>query len=120
MHEEYGSIMKNDVWDVVPRPEDKAVVTLKWLYKIKHRSDRSVEKFKAIFVACGFSQKEGVDYDDIFSLMALYTTIRSIIALATMQGWNFHQMDVKSQDCLSAWFDKGRGVCRATFGVRSP
>ena len=51
MHEEYESIIKNDVWDVVPRPEDKAVVTSKWLYKIKHGSDGSAEKFKARFVA---------------------------------------------------------------------
>ena len=58
MHEEYESIMKNDVWDVVPRPEDKAVVTSKWLYKIKHGSDESAEKFKARFIARGFSQKK--------------------------------------------------------------
>ena len=70
MHKEYESIMNNDVYDLVPRPEDKAVVTSKWLYKIKHGSDGSVEKFKARFISHGFSQKEGVDYDDIFSLVA--------------------------------------------------
>ena len=43
MHKEYESIMKNDVWDVVPRLEDKEVVTSKWLYKIKHGSDGSAE-----------------------------------------------------------------------------
>ena len=88
--------MKNDVWDVVPRPGDKAVVTLKWLYKIKHGSDGSAEKFKAIFFARGFSQKEGIDYDDIFAPIARYIPIRSIIALAATQGWNLHQMDVKT------------------------
>ena len=83
--------MKNDdVWDVVPRPEDKTVVTSKWLYKIKHGCDGSAEKFKARFITLGFSQKEGVDYDDIFALVARYTTIRSIIALAAMQGWSLH------------------------------
>ena len=51
MHEEYESIMKNDVWDVVPRLEDKAVVTLKWLYKIKHGYDGSAKKYKARFFA---------------------------------------------------------------------
>ena len=55
MMEEYNSIMKNEVWEVVPRPEGKSVVTSKWLYKIKHAADGSIEKFKACFVARGFS-----------------------------------------------------------------
>jgi len=55
MNKVYESIMKNDVWDVVPRPQDKSVVTSKWLYKIKHGADGSAEKFKARFVARGFS-----------------------------------------------------------------
>eukprot|EP00253_Pinus_taeda_P026430 PITA_26430 len=46
MIEEYESIMKNDVWDVVPKPQEKVVVTSKWLYKIKHVVDGSVEKLK--------------------------------------------------------------------------
>ena len=75
MHEEYESIMNTNVWEVVPRPKDKSVVTSKWLYKIKHGSDDSAEKYKARFVARGFSQKEGIDYDDIFAPVARYTTI---------------------------------------------
>ena len=55
MTEEYESIMKNDVWDVVPKPQDKIVVTSKWLYKIKHGAEGSAEKYKVHFVACGFS-----------------------------------------------------------------
>ena len=55
-----------------------------------------MEKYKANFVAHGFSQKEGIDYDVIFAHVARYTTIRSIIALSTSQGWNLHQMDVKT------------------------
>ena len=72
MHEEYESIMKNDVWHVVLRPQDKAVVTSKWLYKIKHGSDGSAEKYKARFVAQGFSLKKGIDYDDIFAPVIYY------------------------------------------------
>ena len=70
MMEEYPSIMKNGVWEVVLRPEGKSIVTSKWLFKIKHGADGSVEKHKARFAAKGFSQKEGVDYDEIFSPMA--------------------------------------------------
>ena len=47
MKEEYQSIMKNDVWDVVPKPEGNSVVTSKWIYKIKHVADGSSEKYKA-------------------------------------------------------------------------
>ena len=55
MMEEYNSILKNGVWEVVPRPEGKSVVTSKWLYKIKHAADGSIEKYKARFVARGIS-----------------------------------------------------------------
>ena len=50
---EYESIMKDDVWDIVAKPEDKVVVTSIWLYKIKHGFDGSVEKYKARCVEIG-------------------------------------------------------------------
>jgi hypothetical protein len=96
MVEEYQSIMKNDVWEVVPRLEGKSVVTSKWLFKIKHAADGSIEKYKARFVAHGFSQKEGIDYDETFAPVARYTSIRTIISLASVLGWKLHQMDVKT------------------------
>ena len=55
MTEEYQSIIKNDVWDIVPKLENKSVVSSKWFYKIKHVAHGSIEKYKAIFVARGFS-----------------------------------------------------------------
>ena len=55
-----------------------------------------MEKYKDHFFARGFSQKEGIDYDVIFALVARYTTICSITALVASQGWNLHQMDVKT------------------------
>ena len=67
----------------------------KWIYKIKHAANRSVEKFKARFVAKRFTQKEGIDYKETFALVAKYTYIRTIIALASVLGWKLHQMDVK-------------------------
>jgi hypothetical protein len=53
--EEYHSIVKNDVRDVVPRPKEKIVVSSKWIYKTKHSTYGSIEKYKERFVACGFS-----------------------------------------------------------------
>ena len=66
----YQSIVKNDVWHIVPKPEGKSVVSSKWIYKIKHATDGSIEKYKEIFVARGFSHKERIDYKETFSLVA--------------------------------------------------
>jgi len=96
MMEEHQSIMKNEVWEIVPRPKEKSMVTSKWVYKIKHAEDGSVHKYKAIFVARGFSQKEGEDYDETFASVARYTSIRAIISLVASMGWNLDQMDVKT------------------------
>jgi hypothetical protein len=96
MNEAYDSILKNDVWTIVPRPHGKSVVTSKWLYKIKNATDGSIEKYKAIFVASGFSQKEGIDYDEIFAPVARYTSIGIIISLAAVFCWKLHQMDIKT------------------------
>jgi hypothetical protein len=94
--EEYDSIMFNDVWEVVSRPVGKSVVTSRWLYKTKYAAHGSIEKHKARFVARGFSQVEGVDYDETFAPVAKYTSIRSIISIATEMDWRIHQMDVKT------------------------
>ena len=96
MVEEYASIMKNDVWEIVLRPEGKYVVTSKWIYKIKYAAYGNIEKYKARFVARGFSQVEGIDYDDTFTHVAKYTLIRAIISIALELGWKIHQMDVKT------------------------
>jgi hypothetical protein len=96
MVEEHNSIMKNNVWEVVPRPEGKLVVTSKWFYKIKHVADGSIEKYKAWFVAQGFSQVEEDDYDETFTMVARYTSIRVVISIAAKMGWKIHQMYVKT------------------------
>jgi hypothetical protein len=75
MLEEYMYIIKNNVWDIVSRPKDKSVVSSKWIYKIKHATGGTVENFKARFVARGFAQKEGIDYEETFSPIAMYTSI---------------------------------------------
>jgi hypothetical protein len=97
MLEEYMYILKNNVWNIVSRPKDKSMVSSKWIYKIKNVADGSVEKFKARFLARGFTQKEEIDYEDAFSLVARYTSIRTIIALASVLGWKLHQMDIKTK-----------------------
>jgi hypothetical protein len=83
MVEEHNSNMRNDVWEIVPRLEGKLVATSRCLYKVKHAVDGSVEKYKARFVARGFSQREGVDYKETFAPIAKYSSIRAIISIAS-------------------------------------
>ena len=71
-------------------------MTSKWIYKIKHVANGSIKKYKARFVARGFSQKEGIDYEETFTLVARYTSIMAIMALDAKLGWKLHQMDVKT------------------------
>jgi hypothetical protein len=96
MIEEYQSIVKNYVLDVVLRLKEKTVVSCKWIYNTKHSIDGNVEKYKARFVACGFSQKEGINYEETFSHMARYTSIRDILAMDEVMKWKVHHMDVKT------------------------
>jgi hypothetical protein len=86
MVEEYASIMQNDVWEVVPRPDGKSMISSKWLYKIKYAADGSIEKYKARFVVRGFSQREGVDYSESFAPVARYASIHSVILIAAEMG----------------------------------
>jgi hypothetical protein len=82
--------MKNDVWEIVLRSEGKLVVTSKWIYKIKHVVDDIIEKYKVRFVVRGFSQKEGVDYEETFAPIVGYTSIINIISFALVMGWRLH------------------------------
>lgn len=71
-------------------------MTSRWIYKVKFTADGNIEKHKARFVARGFSQVEGIDYDETFSPLAWYTSIRTIMAITAEMGWLIHQMDVKT------------------------
>jgi hypothetical protein len=68
MIEEYQSIVKNDVWDVFLILKKKTMVSSKWIYKTKNSVDGSIEKYNGRFVHCGFSKKEGIDYEETFLL----------------------------------------------------
>lgn len=96
MVEDHESIVRKNVWDVVPISENKSVLSSRWLYKVKQASHGSVEKHKLRFVACGFSQVKGIDYDETFAPVARYLFIISMLALSSHMGWKIHQMDVRT------------------------
>ena len=68
----------------------------RWIYKVKHVADGSVEKYKECFVEKWFSQKEGIDYEETFAPVARYSSIHTIISLVAEMGWHVHQMDIKT------------------------
>ncbi|KAH9316737.1 hypothetical protein KI387_025364 [Taxus chinensis] len=91
-----GTKDKPRLVNIVPRPTDRAVVGSRWIFKIKHGADGSIEKYKTRFVVKGFSQKEGIDYEETFAPVARYTSIRAVISFTMQMGWQIHQMDVKT------------------------
>ena len=86
MVEEYQSILKNDVWNIVLRPNKKFVVSSKWLFKVKYDVDGNIEKHKACFLARGFSQKDGINFEETFAPIARYTSVIVVISIAIGKG----------------------------------
>ena len=135
MVEDYESIVKNSAWEVVPRPVRILVVGSRWIYKVKQLENTSVEKYKARFVSQGFSQVEGIDYEETFAPITRYSSFRSILAFSAQMGWQIHQLDVKAvflngfideevyteqPECFET-FDYDSHVCRlkiALYGLK--
>jgi len=74
---------------------DMALVETQWIFNIKHGVDGCIEKYKERFVAKGFSQKEGIEYEDTLSPLAKYTSTQAMISLLEQMGWHIHQMYFK-------------------------
>ena len=82
MVEEYDSIVRNSAWEIVPRPEGKSMVGSRWIYKVKQATDGSIKKYKARFFSQGFSQIEGIDYEETFAPVTRSSSIWTILALS--------------------------------------
>ena len=94
MTNEIESLHKNEVWDIVDLPEGCKAIGSKWVFKRKRDADGNIARHKARLLAKGFTQKSGIDYDEIFSPVVRFESIRAIIALAAKHNLQLHQIDI--------------------------
>ena len=83
MEEELRSIEKNQTWEMVELPQNKTLIGVKWIFKVKLKPDGTVAKYKARLVSKGFMQKEGIDYTKVFAPVARLEMVRLVVALAS-------------------------------------
>ena len=88
---EMAALAKNGTWDLVDLPAGRKAVKSKWVFKLKPDG-----RYRARLVAKGFTQVPGIDFDETFSPIARFESLRLLLALAALEDWHIHQMDVKS------------------------
>ena len=94
MENEYKALVKNETWNLVPKPKDRNVISGKWCFKIKKSPDGNIIRRKAKYVARGFTQQPGIDFDETFSPVMTLTTMRAIVAVATQENMVIKQIDI--------------------------
>ena len=94
--DEMRSFENMEVYRILPRPRGKNIVGSKWVFRIKRGPDGTIQKYKARIVAQGFTQIEGIDYDETFAPVTKFASLRTILAIAAELDLEVHQMDVKS------------------------
>ena len=96
MHDELLQFQRNDVWTLVPRPEREHIIDTKWVFHNKTDEEGNVIRNKARPAAQGYSEVEGVDFDESFTPVAHLESIRVLLALACHLKFKLYQMDVKT------------------------
>lgn len=93
MISEYGYLMENETWELEEAPSGRKLIKNKWVYTLKRDDAGNIIKYKARLVAKGFSQQSGIDYDETFSPVVRYSSMRLLLALDANYELNVRQLD---------------------------
>jgi len=96
MEAEFEALKSNRTWWLVDRPLGVNVVTGKWVFWHKLNPDGTLERYKERWVVCGFTQREGVDFGETFTIVVKPATIRTVLAIAASRNWSTKQLDVSN------------------------
>lgn len=96
MKDEFDALLRNRTWELVPKDSTKNIIACKWLFRIKRKPNRSIDRYKATLVAKGYHQRPGIDYHSIFSLVIKPTTVCLILSIVVQNNWAIHQLDVNN------------------------
>jgi len=96
MVDEMASLHKNEDWDLVELPAGRKPIGSRWVFKKRTNVEGKVEKYKARLVAKGYSQVLGIDFGDIFSLVAKVASIKLLLSVVVAFYFEVEQMDVKT------------------------
>lgn len=94
--DELSQFEHNHVWTLVPMPENKTIIGLKWIFRNKMDEEGKVIRNKARLVAQGYRQEEGIDYDETFDPVARIEVIQMFLVFVAYKNFKVYQMDVKS------------------------
>ncbi|KMQ87021.1 integrase core domain protein [Lasius niger] len=96
MDDEMFSLAENNTWELVNPPKGKRIVQNRWVLRVKTTADGTRGRFKAWLVAKGYTQKAGIDYDETFSPVARYDTVRAILSVSAAENLKLLQFDIKT------------------------
>lgn len=96
MSSEYAALLRNNTWELVPFEQSMHVVQNRWVFRVKHKADGSVERLKARLVAKGFQQTPGLDFFETYSPVIKPSTLKVVFTLAVTYNWDIQQVDVNN------------------------
>lgn len=97
MFEENDLMDKNKTWVLVPKPKDREIISCMWLFKLKHDvTETEHPRYKTRLVARGFTQRERIDYQKLFSYVVKHVSIKTLLFVVVNLNLELEQMDVKA------------------------